>query len=448
MEVVKNQIDELNATLTVNVANSDVEENVEKTLKEYRRKANVPGFRPGNVPIGLIKKMYGTAVRVDELNKTVSKAITDYITENKLNILGDPLPSESQEQIDLEKNDSFSFIFDIALAPEFEVKLSKEDKLTKYLINIDDKMLEDGVEQNKQRFGGFENIEKSTEESMLTVDMTELTPEGELKENGLELFDSSISLKVIKDENIKKELVGLEINTIKDIDLKLAYPNDTELSSLLGVSKEDLDKLSNLFRITIKLIKEYRAAELNQELFDKVFGENAVSSEAEFVEKIKEEMQSAYLRETKYKLFLDAKEAVIKKTNMTLPEAFLERWIKVSNKELTEEQIKNEFPRFIEDLKWTLIKTNIAKTNEFKVNDEDLENAAKEQLRAQFVQYGMSNIPEDILDKYAKESLQNKEELNKFYERAIEDKVVDFIIDEFELEEKEISLDEFYKLFN
>ncbi|MCK9256143.1 MAG: hypothetical protein M0P36_10200, partial [Bacteroidales bacterium] len=297
-------------------------------------------------------------------------------------------------------------------------------------------------------FGGFENIEKSTEESMLTVDMTELTPEGELKENGLELFDSSISLKVIKDENIKKELVGLEINTIKDIDLKLAYPNDTELSSLLGVSKEDLDKLSNLFRITIKLIKEYRAAELNQELFDKVFGENAVSSEAEFVEKIKEEMQSAYLRETKYKLFLDAKEAVIKKTNMTLPEAFLERWIKVSNKELTEEQIKNEFPRFIEDLKWTLIKTNIAKTNEFKVNDEDLENVAKEQLRAQFVQYGMSNIPEDILDKYAKESLQNKEELNKFYERAIEDKVVDFIIDEFELEEKEISLDEFYKLFN
>ncbi|HOR60528.1 MAG TPA: trigger factor family protein, partial [Bacteroidales bacterium] len=282
MEVVLNQIDELNATLTVNVADSDIEERVEKTLKDYRRKANVPGFRPGNVPFGLIKKMYGQAVRVEELNKTVSNAINDYIVENKLNILGDPLLNESQKQIDLE-NKEFSFVFDIALAPEFEVKLSKKDKLTKYVITVDDEMVNSEIERYKQRMGEVADIKKSTEKSILKVDMIELTENGEVKENGLELVDSSISVNVIKDEKIKKELVGIEADTIKDIDIKLAYPNETELSSLLGIAKEELENTSNLFRITVKLVREYQAGELNQKLFDAVYGENEVKSEEEFV---------------------------------------------------------------------------------------------------------------------------------------------------------------------
>ena len=446
MEVVLNQIDELNATLTVNVADSDIEERVEKTLKDYRRKANVPGFRPGNVPFGLIKKMYGQAVRVEELNKTVSNAINDYIVENKLNVIGDPLPNESQKQIDLE-NKEFSFVFDIALAPEFEVKLSKKDKLTKYVITVDDEMVNSEIERYKQRMGEVADIKKSTEKSILKVDMIELTENGEVKENGLELVDSSISVNVIKDEKIKKELVGIEADTIKDIDIKLAYPNETELSSLLGIAKEELENTSNLFRITVKLVREYKAGELNQKLFDAVYGENEVKSEEEFVARVKEDLIATHSRDTDYKLSLDAKDKVVKKTEVALPEAFLERWLKASNKELKEEELKNEFPRFLEHLKWTLIKTNIAKANELKVNNEDLLEVAKERIREQVAQYGIMNIPEDILEKHAKESLEDKELVNKLYEQALEEKVIDFIKEAVKVEEKEISLEDFYKLF-
>lgn len=446
MEVVLNQIDELNATLTVNVADSDIEERVEKTLKDYRRKANVPGFRPGNVPFGLIKKMYGQAVRVEELNKTVSNAINDYIVENKLNVIGDPLPNESQKQIDLE-NKEFSFVFDIALAPEFEVKLSKKDKLTKYVITVDDEMVNSEIERYKQRMGEVADIKKSTEKSILKVDMIELTENGEVKENGLELVDSSISVNVIKDEKIKKELVGIEADTIKDIDIKLAYPNETELSSLLGIAKEELENTSNLFRITVKLVREYKAGELNQKLFDAVYGENEVKSEEEFVAKVKEDLIATHSRDTNYKLSLDAKDKVVKKTEVALPEAFLERWIKASNQELKEEELKNEFPRFLEHLKWTLIKTNIAKANELKVNNEDLLEVAKERIRAQVAQYGIMSIPEEFLEKHAKESLEDKELVNKLYEQALEEKVIDYIKEAVKVEDKEISLEEFYKLF-
>ncbi len=446
MEVVLNQIDELNATLTVNVADSDIEERVEKTLKDYRRKANVPGFRPGNVPFGLIKKMYGQAVRVEELNKTVSNAINDYIVENKLNVIGDPLPNESQKQIDLE-NKEFSFVFDIALAPEFEVKLSKKDKLTKYVITVDDEMVNSEIERYKQRMGEVADIKKSTEKSILKVDMIELTENGEVKENGLELVDSSISVNVIKDEKIKKELVGIEADTIKDIDIKLAYPNETELSSLLGIAKEELENTSNLFRITVKLVREYKAGELNQKLFDAVYGENEVKSEEEFVERVKEDLIDTHSRDTNYKLSLDAKDKVVKKTEVALPEAFLERWIKASNQELKEEELKNEFPRFLEHLKWTLIKTNIAKANKLKVNNEDLLEVAKERIRAQVAQYGIMSIPEEFLEKHAKESLEDKELVNKLYEQALEEKVIDYIKEAVKVEDKEISLEEFYKLF-
>lgn len=446
MEVVLNQIDELNATLTVNVADSDIEERVEKTLKDYRRKANVPGFRPGNVPFGLIKKMYGQAVRVEELNKTVSNAINDYIVENKLNVIGDPLPNESQKQIDLE-NKEFSFVFDIALAPEFEVKLSKKDKLTKYVITVDDEMVNSEIERYKQRMGEVADIKKSTEKSILKVDMIELTENGEVKENGLELVDSSISVSVIKDKKIKKELVGIEADTIKDIDIKLAYPNETELSSLLGITKEELENTSNLFRITVKLVREFQAGELNQKLFDAVYGENEVKSEEEFVERVKEDLIDTHSRDTNYKLSLDAKDKVVKKTEVALPEAFLERWIKASNQELTEEELKNEFPRFLEHLKWTLIKTNIAKANELKVNNEDVLEVAKERIRAQVAQYGIMSIPEEFLEKHAKESLEDKELVNKLYEQALEEKVIDYIKEAVKVEDKEISLEEFYKLF-
>lgn len=447
MEVVKNQIDDLNASIIVNVANSDVEETVSKTLKDYRRKANIPGFRPGNAPMGLIKKMYETPVRVDELNKLVSKAVTDYISDNKLNVLGDPLPNDSQKQIDLEKDETYSFVFDIALAPEFEVSLSKRDKLNKYSIIVSDKMVEEHVNMTKQKYASLVDLKKSSSDSMLSVSLIELNSDGEPKENGINMKDVSISLKVVKDEKIQKELTGIKPNTIVDIDLKEAFPNETELSALLKHKKEDLANINNVFRLTVNTIKEYKEAELTQELFDKLYGEATINSEEEFINRVKTDLGKVYKQDIYYRLMLDIKEKLIKKTNFELPEEFLKRWLKATNKDITDEQIQNEFPRFIEDLKWTLIKSNIAKANDIKVNEEDLVKAAKSQILAQFVQYGIVDIPEDILEKYAKETLTKQEEVNKLYENAVEDKVIDFVSEAVKLEDKEISFEDFSKLF-
>lgn len=447
MEVVKNQIDELNATITVNVANSDIAESVEKAIKEHRRKANVPGFRPGNVPVGLIKKMYGNAIIADELNKLVSQSLSDYIIENKLYVLGDPLPNDTQEQIDWGKQESYSFIFDIALAPEFEVKLSKKDKVTNHIIQVDEEMQNRYVTSYKQRFGSFEEAKKSTDESLLSVELIELNKDGEVKEGGINIEEASISVKIIKDDKIKKSFTGIKPGTVIDTDIKTAFPNNTELSALLKITKEEVANISDLFRVSVKLVKEHKEAEMNQELFDKCFGENVVKSEEEFLNKIKADISASFVRETRFKLMLDIKEKLIKKTDFALPEEFLGRWLRVTNKDITEEQIQEEFGRFIEDLKWTLIKSKIAKDNELKVSEEDLIKAAKQQLLAQFAQYGMSYIPDEYLNKYATEMLQKEAEANKLYEQEIEEKVIDFISETIKLDTKEVTMEEFNNLF-
>lgn len=447
MEVVKNQIDELNASLTVNVKNSDIAENVEKALKDYRRKAVIPGFRPGNVPTGLIKKMYGNAIIADELNKTVSKSLSDYLVSEKLNILGDPLPSETQEQIDFGKQDNYNFIFDIALAPEFEVKFTKKDKINRYSIKVDDEMINKYISGYKQRFGNFEVLEKSTETSMLSVSLIEINDAGDIIENGISNEDSTISIKVIDNKKIKKSLVGLTKDTILDIDLKKAFPNDTEISSMLKIKKEEVENMNSMFRMTVKEVKEFKEAEMNQEFYNNCFGENAVKDEKEFKNKVIEDIKASFSRETKFKLLIDVKEKFIKKADFNLPQEFLKRWLKVSNKDITDEQIEKEFDRFIEDLKWTLIKSKIAKENEIKVTEEDLTKAAKQQLLAQFSQYGMSYIPDEYLNKYAKEMLEKEGEANKLYEQELEEKVVDFVAESVKLDEKEVTMEEFTALF-
>ncbi|PLX08953.1 MAG: trigger factor [Marinilabiliales bacterium] len=369
MEVVKNQIDELNATLTVNVAKEDIAENVEKSLKEYRKKANVAGFRPGMVPMGLIKKMYGNAIIADELNKSVSQSLSDFLVKEKLNVLGEPLPSENQEQVDFATQDKFEFVFDIGLSPEFEIKLTKRDKVNKYLIKVDDEMTQKYIESYQQRFGSFEPAKKSTEESLLTAYLIELDDKGELVENGVSVEEVSVSIKMIKDDKIKKSFIGLTEGTILDFDIKKAYPNDTEISSMLKIEKDQVEGISNNFRLTVKEVKDFVKAEINQEFYDKCFGDNAVKTEEEFNKRIVEDIQASFSRETKYKMLLDIKEKLIEKLALSLPEEFLKRWIIATNRDITDEQIEQEFPRFIKDLQWTLIKGKIAKENELKVEE-------------------------------------------------------------------------------
>jgi trigger factor len=414
MEIIRENIDELNAILKVGIVKDDYQEKVDTVLKDYKKKAKIDGFRPGKIPFGLIKKQYGKAVLVDEVNKLISESLTKYIREEELNILGEPLPNKDQKIVDFDKDSDFEMLFDIAVAPEIEVKLSKRDKLPLYDIKVDDELLNTQIDSYTRKFGSFKTVDEVSENEMLKGDIVQCGEEANL----ISLEDVTISLEVMKDIDIKKSFIGKKVGDKMIFNIRKAYPNDTELSSLLKIDKEKAKDIDGDFEISIKEISKFEKAEINQELFDK-----------------------------DYKLLLDAKAKLIKKFNPEVPSEFLKRWLKETNEnKLSDEQIENEFSAFEDDLRWQLIKDKIIKENEIKVEDSEVLGSAKEFAQAQFQQYGMANLPEEHLENYAKEILKNKDESRKIYERVLEDKVIVFIKDIVKIEAKEVTVDEFKKI--
>ncbi len=447
MEVVKNQIDELNLTLNINISKDDITENVEKTLKDYRRRAEIRGFRPGNAPMGLVRKMYGQAVIADELNKFVGKTLSEYIENEKLNILGEPLPNEATKTIDLEKDEKFEFVFDLGLAPEFEIKLSKRDKINQYIIKAGDEDVAKYIANYRSQYGKYEDQEKATEKSLLNGELVQITPDGTKElEDGKKNDNANIAIEFIKDEDIKKNFIGATADTIIDFDIKKAFEEEGKIAIMLKCKKEEVAALAPNFRFVVKTIKDYKQAEMNQDLFDKCFGKDTIKTEEEFKARIAEDITASFKRECKYKMMLDLKEKLIKKLDLKLPEEFLKRWVKATNDKLTDEQIENEFPMFLEDLKWTLIKTKAAKDGDIKVEKEELEKAAKEMVVAQFAQYGMAYVPDEYAEKYAKELMQKEDQVRSIYEHELEDKVVDYLAEQVKLEESETTIEEFTKM--
>ena len=442
MEVVKNQIDEINAVLTVNIKKEDIDEKVNQTLADYRRKAKVPGFRPGKVPMGMIRKMYANSVIAEELNNMVSQSLFDYIQKEQINILGDPLPNENQAQIDIDNQNEFSFLFDVGISPDFELNLSKRDKVTEYSIKVDKKMIDSHIENYQRRHGHFEDAAKISEESRVFVEIFEINQEGEIVENGIRNQNASIFVNVIKDEDTKKTIIGAEIGKTIDFDVKKAFENETEISSLLGIDKKDVANLNPNFRITINEIKDFVKAELDKELFDKVFGKDSVADYAEFELKVIEAIKETLSSETSMLLFFEIKEKVVKKFNNDLPEAFLKRWLRATNKDISEEQLEKEFPMFIEDLRWTLIKNKIGKDIELKITEEDLLEVVKKSLMEQMRKYGISQMPNDSLTNYAKEMIQKEEERKKAGETVLNDKVIEFVKETVKIDSKEVTVDE------
>jgi trigger factor len=334
------------------------------------------------------------------------------------------------------------------LAPEFEVKISKHDKVPFYKIEPNEDLVNHQVESYQRRMGEFVDVEQVSEkEEMLKADLKELDDEGNIKEGGLVKEDISLSLSVIKDEEIKNKFQDTKPGDELDIDLKKAYPSEAELSSMLNIEKEELGNINNNFRIKINEVKKFEKAEINQELFDKIYGEGEVTSEEEFNEKVKEELREQLKPESERKLAEDVKNHFVRKVDPKIPSDFLKRWLKESqqNQELTEEQIEKEFPLFEKDVKWDLIKNKILKDNEIKVEQSEVEELAKQLTKQQFQQYGIMNFPEEQLEQYAKQLLQKEEERNKLYERKREEKIVEHIKENIKLEEKEVSFEEFQK---
>jgi trigger factor len=448
MNITRESIDDLNAVLKIKVEKTDYDGNVEKVLRDYRKKANIKGFRPGMVPIGLIKKMYGKAVQIDEINKVVTENIQKYLTDEKIEILGDPLPKiDDKEKIDFDTQESFTFSFDLGLAPSFETKLSKKNKVTYYEIAADDKMKNDYLDNYTRRYGKFEKADISEEKDILKGKIETLDENGNPVPEGILVDDTTLSIEVIKDKKIKKQFIGRAEKDSIDFDLRKAFPNDNEIAGLLKKQKEEVGKVEGDFRFTINEISRFRPAEINQELFNRIYGENIIHSEEEFLNRINEEITTNLRNESDYKLSVDLKKLAIEKSEFQLPEAFLKRWLLKVNEKTTEELVEKEFDTFSRDLKWQLIRNKIARMNELKITEEELQKEAEKITRLQFSQYGLFYATDEQVANYAKETLKREEDAKRIADKILEEKVNVILKDMVKLENKTVSIEEFNKLF-
>lgn len=448
MNITRENIDDLNAVLTVKIEKPDYEEKVETVLKDYRKKANIKGFRPGMVPIGLIKKIYGRAVRIDEINKAVTENIQKYIVDEKLEILGDPLPkTDEQNLIDFDTQDDFAFSFELGLAPSIEIKLSKKNKVNQYQIIIDEKMKKDYLENYTRRYGELKKAETIEDKDVVKGNIAAIDESGNVIADGPSAEDTSLAVDIIKDDEIKKLFIGKTLNETIDFNLRKAFPNDSEIGGLLRIKKEDAEGVNGFFRFTVNDISRFYPAEVNTELFDKIYGEGVVTTEEEFLKKIEDEITANLTKESDYKIMIDVKELTLDKTDIQLPEEFLKKWLLRTNEKTTEELIEKEFDSFRKDLKWQLIKNKVARENEIKITEEELLKQAADITRYQFQQYGLFYATDEQINNYAKETLKREEDAKRIADKVLEDKVMLILKDLVKLEEKSVSVEEFNKLF-
>ena len=448
MKITRENINELNAVLKVKVEKTDYEEKVENVLKDYRKKATIKGFRPGMVPIGLVKKMYGRAVKIDEINKCVTENIQKYLTDEKIEILGDPLAkTDEQENIDFDARDEFDFSFELGLTPSIELGISQKNKVPFYSIAIDEKMKNDYISNYTRRYGELSKAEVTKEKDILKGKIEALDNNGSLVADGPANDFSSLAVDIIKDEEIKKSFIGLKVNESVDFDIKKAFPNDNEIAGLLKKKKEEVEGIEGNFRFTVSEITRFHPAEIGKELFDKIYGEGVVNNEEEFATKIEGEIAASLKTESDFKLMQDIKKLTIDKTDFQLPDDFLKRWLLKVNEKTTAEQINKEFDSFRSDLKWQLIKNKVAKENEIKITGEELQKEAENITRIQFRQYGLFYATDEQIANYGKETLKREEDAKRIADKILDDKVIGILKDVVKIEEKSVTAEEFNKLF-
>jgi len=448
MNIVRKDLDQNNAVVTLRIGKADYAEKVEKTLRDYRKKANIPGFRPGMVPVGMIKKMYGKAVLAEEINKLVSDSLFNYIRENNVNILGEPLPNQTdQKPVNFDTQEEFEFTFDLGIAPEFEVALSKKDKVKYYDIKVSEEMIDNQVKSYTGRYGKYIQEEVVEEKDMLKGELLEMA-NGKVNESGIKVQDATLTAAYMKDDAQKALLVGAKKGDVVTFNPAKAFDSETEISSLLKISKDDAKTIESDFQLKIESITRYHESDINQELFDKVYGEGMVATEEEFRAKIKENIQENLISDSEYKFSMDAREMLVAKFNdISFPDAFLKRWVLSSNENLTPETLEQDFPKMIADLKWHLVKDKLVKANDVKVEKEDVEDFAKKMAKAQFAQYGMIGMDDEIIANYAKDMMKKEDTHKNIIERVTEQKVFAVVKEAVKLDNKEVSIEEFNKIF-
>lgn len=440
--------DKVNGLLTLTVETADFQERVNKTLKDYRKKANVPGFRPGMVPMGMIKKQFGEAVKAEEINKLIGEEIYKYVNDNKIKMLGEPMASESQVPVDLSKDAPCEFKFDIAVAPEFKVELSDKDTVDFYTIKVDDDLVNRQIDMFASRAGHYDKVEEYQANDMLKGDIRELDENGNTKEGGITVEGAVLMPEYIKVEDQKKLFDGAKLGDIITFNPKKAYPeSDVEISSLLKVKKEEVAELTSDFSFQITEISRFVKSEINQELFDSVYGKDEVKDEKAFREKIAEGLSAQLVNDSDYKFLVDVRKYLENKVGeLTFPDALLKKIMLNNNKDKGEKFVEDNYAQSIKELTWHLIREQLVEANGIKIDDNDIKETAKEAARAQFAQYGMTNIPEEYIDNYANDMLKKREYVDSLVDRSIDRKLTAVLKNVVKLEQKEATLDEFNEM--
>lgn len=443
MNISVENIDKVNAVITAVVEPADYTEKYEKAVKDTKKKINMPGFRPGMVPTGLIKKQFGVSILADEVNKILQEGLFSYIRENKINMLGEPLPTEENNNVELKEGESFTFKFELAIAPEFKVELGKDDKVDFYNVEVTDQMVENQVDMYRQRGGNYEKVDSYEDNDMVKGVITELDVENPVSAEGVVMLP-----KYFRNDDQKKLFDGVKTNDIVTFNPSVAYDNnEAELTSLLKVDKADALNHKGEFNFQITEITRFVPGPFNQELFDQVFPGGEVKTEEEFRAKVKELIVSQFKKDSDYKFILDIRKYVTGKIGkLEFPDEKLKK-ILLANANGDQAKVDSQYDKSIEELTWHLIKEQLVEQNEIKVDDEDVKNMAKEVTRMQFAQYGMLNIPEEYLENSVIEMLKKRETVDNLIDRCIEVKLGAALKEKVTLVEKTVSAEEFNKSF-
>ena len=450
MEITLQNVSDVKGMLTVKLVKADYEPKVEKALKTFRQKANIPGFRPGMVPMGLIKKQYGSAVKAEEINKMLQEAVYGYLKENKVDMLGEPLPNEDQQkQLDFDTMDELEFLYDIALAPQFDATLTAEDTIPYYTIQISDEMVDGQVNMYTQRNGRYEKVEEYADNDMVKGLMCQLDENGNTVEGGIQAEDAVVLPKYMKNAAQTALFEGTKVGDVITITPREAYDgNEAELASLLKISKEEAANVNGNFSYQISEITRYVPGDLNQEIFNQVYGEGVVNSEEEFRARVKEDLTTQFVPESDYKFLLDVREYVMGRIGeLKFADDVLKRIMHINNPDKDDAYVDEHYANTIKELSWHLVKEQLVNKAEIKLEDKDILEQAKANVRAQFAQYGMTNVPEEMLANYAAETLKKKENVEGIVNRAIETRLAAALKQVVKLDEKSVSLDEFNKMF-
>lgn len=447
MNISQEKIDSLNAVVTINIKPEDYQPRVEKAIKDQAKKAKLPGFRPGMVPPAHIKKMYGKSILVDEVNNLLSDTLNNYINEQQLEVLGQPLPKmDDTKEYNWDFADDFEFNYEVGLAPAFDVDFSSKDKVTQYVIKADEETLAARITNIRKSYGKMTNPDVSADGDVLYGELVQLSPDGSVFDEGI-TNTTSVRLDQVQDEKIKKSLIGLKKDDEVTLDIQKAYDNDAaRIAAILKIDEETAAEVKSKFRLTVKNVNRLSESDLNQEFFDKLFGEGKVTTEEEFKAEITKEVEAMYAQDSERKLQNDLYKLSIDKAKFELPDEFLKRWLKATNEKLTDEELAGGYNDFAQNLKWTLIENKIIKDEKIEIKYEEVFAAAKQNLDAQFRMYSPQPLSEEQLAQYTVQFLQNKEQANKIFEEVKAVKVLDYIKGVVTLDKKEISSKEFAEL--